>query len=121
KVLGAEELEQARSFHRYLDVDGDGIPYRTLPGVHPKGAYFVRGSGHNKYGLYTENSRDYQEIVDRLLEKWRTAARLVPKPVVRTHSEADGLGIVAVGSSDPAVLEAIERLAEEGIRVDYCR
>jgi len=121
KVLGAEELEQAKSFFRYLDVDGDGIPYRTYPGVHPKGSYFVRGSGHNKYGLYTENARDYQELVDRLLEKWRTAARLVPAPVVRTHSEADGLGIVAVGSSDPAVLEAIERLAEEGIRVDYCR
>ena len=121
KVLGAEELEQARSFHRYLDVDGDGIPYRTLPGVHPKGAYFVRGSGHNKYGLYTENSRDYQEIVDRLLEKWRTAARLVPKPVVRTHPEARGLGIIAVGSSDPAVVEAVERLADEGVHVDYCR
>src|SRR5690606_11947303 len=61
KVLNAEELEAAQSFHRYLDKDGDGIPYRTLPGVHPRGSYFVRGSGHYKYGAYTENSREYQE------------------------------------------------------------
>lgn len=121
KVLGQKELEQAQSFYRYLDVDGDGIPYRTLPGVHAKGAYFVRGSGHDRYGAYTENSRDYQEVVDRLLRKWQTAAALVPKPVMRLHPDANGWGIVAAGSSDPAVLEAIDRLAEEGIHVDYCR
>lgn len=121
KVLSAEELEAAQSFHRYLDKDGDGIPYRTYPGVHPKGAYFVRGSGHNKYGGYTENSREYQEVVDRLLEKWRTAAKIVPQAVIREHPQSDGWGIVAVGSSDPAVTEAVERLAESGIHVDYCR
>ncbi|HEX7081097.1 MAG TPA: 2-oxoacid:acceptor oxidoreductase subunit alpha [Gammaproteobacteria bacterium] len=121
KVLDAAELEAAQAFHRYLDVDGDGIPYRTLPGVHPKGAYFVRGSGHNRYGTYTEDAREYQEVVDRLRRKWGTAAELVPQPVIRTHPKTDGWGIVAAGSSDPAVLEAVDRLADKGIYVDYCR
>src|SRR5690606_3410057 len=94
KVLGAAELEMAQSFHRYLDKDGDGIAYRTYPGVHPKGSYFVRGSGHNKYGAYTENSREYQEVVDRLLRKWQAAAGLVPKPVIREHPQSGGVGIV---------------------------
>ena len=73
KVLGVEELEGMESFHRYLDEDGDGIPYRTIPGVHPKGSYFTRGSGHNKLGLYTEDAQEYQDLVDRLLVKWETA------------------------------------------------
>jgi len=121
KVLGAAELEMAQSFHRYLDKDGDGIAYRTYPGVHPKGSYFVRGSGHNKYGAYTENSREYQEVVDRLLRKWQTAAGLVPKPVIREHPQSGGVGIVAAGSSDPAVAEAVDVLAEQGVHIDYCR
>ena len=66
KVLSAADLEAAKSFHRYVDVHGDGIPQRTLPGVHPRGAYFVRGSGHNQYGGYTEDSEEYREVVDRL-------------------------------------------------------
>ena len=66
KVLSAADLETAKSFHRYVDVHGDGIPQRTLPGVHPRGAYFVRGSGHNQYGGYTEDSGEYREVVDRL-------------------------------------------------------
>ena len=69
-------------FHRYLDVDGDGIPYRTLPGVHPKGAYFTRGSGHTQYGAYTEDSAEYQIVLDRLTRKFHTAKRLVPKAVI---------------------------------------
>ncbi len=83
KVLGAEELEKMEKFYRYLDVDGDGIPYRTLPGVHPKGAYFTRGSGHNRYGGYTEDSAEYQDVIDRLLVKWETARKLVPTPDLR--------------------------------------
>ena len=75
KVLSAEELEEAKSFSRYLDVDGDGIPHRTLPGVHPKGAYFTRGSGHNKYGAYTEDADEYQEVLDRIARKMQNAAR----------------------------------------------
>ncbi|MBN1237080.1 MAG: 2-oxoacid:acceptor oxidoreductase subunit alpha [Gammaproteobacteria bacterium] len=121
KVLGADELVDAANFHRYLDKDGDGIPYRTLPGVHPKGAYFVRGSGHNKYGAYTEDSDEYREVVDRLLVKWRTAATLVPKPEIRRHPKSAGWGIVAAGSCDWAVLEALDRLADSGIHLDYCR
>jgi 2-oxoglutarate ferredoxin oxidoreductase subunit alpha len=82
KVLSAEQLEGIDAFHRYVDVDGDGIPYRTLPGVHPKGAYFVRGSGHNQLGLYTEDSADYQQVVAGHEEvAHREAAR--PKPIVR--------------------------------------
>ena len=121
KVLSAEELEEAENFYRYLDSDGDGIPYRTYPGVHPKGAYFVRGSGHNKYGKYTEESDEYQEVVDRLRRKWDTAAAIVPAPIVRKSSKPTELAIVSVGSCDYAVTEAIERLAERGIHLDYLR
>jgi 2-oxoglutarate/2-oxoacid ferredoxin oxidoreductase subunit alpha len=121
KVLTAEQLEQAQSFHRYLDVDGDGIPYRTYPGAHPRGAYFLRGSGHNELGAYTEDAAEYQRVADRLVKKWRTAAELVPAPSIRRASKPARWGIVAVGSSDPAVQEALDRLAEKGIHLDYCR
>jgi len=83
KVYDAAQLEEMERFYRYLDVDGDGIPYRTLPGVHPKGAYFTRGSGHTKLGAYTENSDDYQEVIDRLLVKWETARTMVPEAEIR--------------------------------------
>src|SRR5512139_3976171 len=83
KVLSAAELDQVKSFSRYLDVDGDGIPYRTLPGVHPRGAYFTRGSGHNKFGGYTEDGDEYVEVVDRLERKIQRAARAVPAPIIR--------------------------------------
>ncbi|HEU4618072.1 MAG TPA: 2-oxoacid:acceptor oxidoreductase subunit alpha [Gammaproteobacteria bacterium] len=121
KVLSAQELAEAKSFYRFLDVDGDGIPYRTLPGVHPRGSYFVRGSGHDKFGRYTEDSAAYTDVVDRLRRKWETAATLVPEPVIRRHKKAGEVGIIAAGSSDPAVLEALDRLAEKGIYLDYCR
>jgi 2-oxoglutarate ferredoxin oxidoreductase subunit alpha len=121
KVLNAEELSQIDAFYRYFDRDGDGIPYRSLPGVHPKGAYFVRGSGHNKYGAYTEKSDEYLEVLDRLKTKWNTAKELVPRAVIEKSRHKARWGIVACGSSDPAVLEAIDRLAEQGIHVDYCR
>jgi len=121
KVLSAEQLDAAKSFHRYLDVDGDGIPNRTLPGVHPRGAYFLRGSGHNELGAYTEDSIEYQTVVDRLAKKWRTAATLVPEPEIRRTSKGAKWGIVAVGSCDAAIDEALDRLAEKGIYADYCR
>ena len=72
-----------KTFHRYVDVDGDGIPYRTLPGVHPKGAYFTRGSGHNRYGIYTEDGDEYVEVLDRIDRKIQQAARAVPAPIVQ--------------------------------------
>ena len=121
KVLSAAELEAATKFHRYVDVDGDGIPQRTLPGVHPRGAYFVRGSGHNQFGGYTEDSAEYWQVVDRLAKKWHTAAKLVPEPVIRRSRKGASLGIVSVGSCDAAINEALDRLAAKGIFADYCR
>jgi len=121
KVLSAAELESAKTFHRYVDVDGDGIPQRTLPGVHPRGAYFVRGSGHNQYGGYTEDSAEYTEVVDRLARKWQTAAKLVPEPAIRRAREGSKVGVVSVGSCDAAIAEALDRLAAKGIYADYCR
>ncbi len=119
KVLDAEQLAKIEKFWRYYDHDNDGIPQRTLPGVHPKGAYFTRGSGHNQYGGYTEDSRDYQIVVDRLRKKWMTASHLVPPAVV--ESEGRELAIVSVGSCDGAVREALERLRAQGVQLDYMR
>ncbi|MGI9236675.1 MAG: 2-oxoacid:acceptor oxidoreductase subunit alpha [Woeseiaceae bacterium] len=120
KVLGAEELEEMEKFYRYLDVDGDGIPYRTLPGVHPKGAYFTRGSGHTKFGGYTENSDDYQEVLDRLLAKWETARTLVPEAEIR-YSSFNKAAILTLGSGDGACKEALDRLEAQSIGLNYCR
>ncbi|MBT8056814.1 MAG: 2-oxoacid:acceptor oxidoreductase subunit alpha [Xanthomonadales bacterium] len=121
KVLRPDDLAEMDRFIRYLDTDGDGIPHRTLPGDDPKGAYFTRGSGHNKYGGYTEDSDEYQEILDRLLVKWDTAKTLVPDAILSPSSKKTKLGILAYGSSDGAVIEARDRLAELGIHVNYLR
>jgi 2-oxoglutarate ferredoxin oxidoreductase subunit alpha len=120
KVLSADELEEMENFYRYLDVDGDGIPYRSLPGTHPKGAYFTRGSGHTKYGAYTEDSDEYQDVLDRLLVKWETARSLMPKPEIR-YSKRNKAAILTVGSGDAACQEAIDRLAEQNVALNYCR
>lgn len=120
KVLSAEDLEGMDRFYRYLDVDGDGIPYRTLPGEHPKGAYFTRGSGHSKHGAYTEDADEYQEVVDRLLTKWETARTLVPEAEIE-YSKFNTSAIVSIGSCDGAVKEARKRLGEKNVGVNYCR
>jgi 2-oxoglutarate ferredoxin oxidoreductase subunit alpha len=120
KVLGREELEQVDHFWRYFDQDGDGIPYRTLPGVDPKGAYFTRGSGHNAQGKYTEDSDEYREVMDRLTRKFETAAELVPGPVIIEKNRGD-MAILSVGSCDGAVREALDILSREGISLDYLR
>jgi len=120
KVLGAEDIEKMEKFYRYLDVDGDGIPYRTLPGVHPKGAYFTRGSGHTKYGAYTEDSEAYQDVVDRLLVKWETARTLVPKAEIE-YSAFNKAAILTVGSGNAACREALDRLEAENVGLNYCR
>ena len=120
KVLTAEELEQVTKFSRYVDVDGDGIAARTLPGVHPNGAYFVRGSGHDKHGAYTEDSDAYQEVMDRLARKFAGAADVVPAPEIQRQEWAD-VGIVSIGGCDAAVREAIDQLRERGIAADYMR
>jgi len=120
KVLNAEQLEEMENFYRYLDVDGDGIPYRSLPGVHPKGSYFTRGSGHTKFGEYTEDSAAYQDVVDRLLVKWETARSILPKPDIQ-YAKPNKAGIITVGSGDGACKEALDRLAKQNVGLNYCR
>ena len=121
KVLHPEDLEEMDRFHRYLDVDGDGITYRTFPGEDARGAYFTRGSGHNRYGGYTEDSDEYQDVMERLLVKWETAKTLVPSAVLSQAGHKTPLGIIAFGSSHGAVTEARDRLEEQGIHADYLR
>jgi 2-oxoglutarate ferredoxin oxidoreductase subunit alpha len=121
KVLGAEELERIKRFSRYLDVDGDGIAARSLPGVHPKGAYFVRGSGHDKHAAYTEDSDEYREVVDRLAKKLRTAEEAVPPPEFYQNGKNNSVGLIALGGTHAALLEARDKLAADGIAVDYMR
>jgi 2-oxoglutarate ferredoxin oxidoreductase subunit alpha len=120
KVLDAKQLEEMDRFYRYLDVDGDGIPYRTLPGVHGKGAYFTRGSGHTKYGGYTEDANDYQEVVDRLLVKWETARTIVPEAEI-AYSKRNKQAILTLGSCDGAAKEALADLKKLNIGLNYCR
>jgi len=120
KVLSAAELEETKTFYRYLDSDGDGIPYRTLPGVHPKGAYFTRGSGHNRFGGYTEDGDEYVDVMDRIDRKVQRAARFVPSPVTRITPGAT-LGLVTVGGCHAGCMEALDLLAQEGIAIDYMR
>ena len=114
KVLSSDDVDKLEKFYRYLDVDGDGIAARTLPGENAKGAYFVRGSGHNKHGMYTESSEEYKDLVDRLLVKWDTARTLVPKPVLIQAEKETSIGIVAYGSSDGAVTRSAGRPARSG-------
>ncbi len=120
KVLDADQLEKMESFHRYLDIDGDGVAHRTLPGTHPKGAYFTRGSGHNMFGKYTESASEYLQVVDRLRRKWETAKTYVPGPVV-DYSEKNRIGILSVGSCDGAIQEARSSLAAKGESFNYLR
>jgi 2-oxoglutarate ferredoxin oxidoreductase subunit alpha len=120
KVLDKAQIEKLEKFHRFLDKDGDGIPYRTLPGVHPKGAYFARGSGHSQFGAYTEDSTEYQIVLDRLLKKWATAKRLVPRAVIDATAGGD-VGIVSLGSCDSAIREALAILKARGVGVNYMR
>ena len=122
KVLTAEDLEKLGSFARYRDVDGDGIPYRTLPGTeHPAAAYFTRGSGHGEDAEYTERPNDYQNNMDRLARKFETARKHVPQPVLVEERDAE-VGIIAFGSSHWAVTEARDQLKlEKNLKVRYLR
>ena len=122
KVMTAEDLESGKLFGRYLDVDGDGIPYRTYPGTHPtKGAFFTRGTSKDRMARYSEEGADYQENMERLLKKFETAKSLVPAPVLRPAREATKVGAIYFGSTSPAMLEADERLAAQGVHVDLLR
>ena len=121
KILTSQDLEGMKKFYRYFDVDGDYVPYRTIPGRDPKGAYFTRGSGHTKYGHYTENGPAYKEVVDRLYSKWRSTADKVPAPIFRLSEHKTKSAIISIGSCDAAVLEACERLAAMDVHLDYLR
>lgn len=120
KVLNAEQLEAANSFSRYLDVDGDGIPYRSLPGVHPKGSYFTRGSGHNQHAAYSEDEFEYMDLMDRIARKVQGAADAVPQPEFRRKPGAK-YGLVTLGGCHGACVEALDLLAAEGLELDYMR
>jgi 2-oxoglutarate/2-oxoacid ferredoxin oxidoreductase subunit alpha len=122
KVMTAEALEAGADFGRYKDVDGDGIPWRTLPGTHPtKGSYFTRGTTRDAYARYSERGPDYIYNVQRLLAKFATAANIVPQPIVRAASKKTRLGAIYFGSTSPAMNEALDALVEAGIHIDAMR
>lgn len=122
KVMNAQALEAGVDFGRYKDVDGDGIPWRTLPGTHPsKGAYFTRGTTRNAYAQYSERGPDYIYNMERLLRKFRTAADLVPQPVLRKAQRPSKLGVIYYGSTTPAMDEAFDVLEAQGIHLDGLR
>jgi len=122
KVLTAEDLDRLGGFARYRDVDGDGIPYRTLPGTnHPKAAYFTRGSGHNDAAGYTEKPDEYQQVVDRLARKFEHARTLVPAPVTVNNGKSK-VGFLAFGTTDFALRESLDQIRSDyGKSIDYMR
>jgi 2-oxoglutarate/2-oxoacid ferredoxin oxidoreductase subunit alpha len=125
KVLNAEQLEKlkeaGKAFERYRDVDGDGIPYRTLPGTnHPMAAYFTRGSGHNEKAQYSEKPHDYVNNMDRLAKKFETARKFVPAPVLAGDPSSE-VGLIAFGSTDCPMQEAIDQLTASGVKTEYLR
>ncbi len=120
KVLDAEDLERIETFGRYMDVDGDGIGYRTLPGAHPdKGAFFTRGTSRDEFAAYTEHPDAYVANMDRLVLKWETARSLVPKPEINDRGRR--AGIIYYGTTALPIPEALDRLAEEGVDLDTMR
>jgi 2-oxoglutarate ferredoxin oxidoreductase subunit alpha len=122
KVMTAEMLDAGKEFGRYLDVDGDGIPFRTYPGTHPtKGGYFTRGTTKNAYAQYSETGPDYTYNVQRLLRKFETAKKLVPQPVLTASKEPARFGVMYYGSTSPSMHEALEALAAQGVHVNALR
>jgi len=121
KVLSAADLERLGGFSRYLDVDGDGIGYRTVPGTsHPKAGYFLRGSGHTEHATYSERGDDYEKIMARLKRKIESNLHLMPAPIVEAAPRAE-VGIIAAGTSHWATIEARDNLAAEGLASSYLR
>ncbi|HLO44317.1 MAG TPA: 2-oxoacid:acceptor oxidoreductase subunit alpha [Leadbetterella sp.] len=122
KVLNAEELEAAQDWGRYKDVDGDGIPYRTLPGTHPtKGAYFTRGSSHDEKAAYSEDSDTYVRIMNRLKKKLETAKTLVPGPEFYQENNESEIGVIFFGTSRYAAEEALDIMRADGLKIDAMR
>jgi 2-oxoglutarate ferredoxin oxidoreductase subunit alpha len=123
KVLWEEDLEKLKGdWGRYRDVDGDGIPYRTIPGnKYPNGAYFLRGTGHDENARYSEDSNNWVEMLDRIKRKYHHAAKFIPAPIIDKKKDAT-IGIIAFGSTEPAIREARHQLeTEAGINADMMR
>ena len=122
KVYDAEDLERIKEFGRYLDVDDDGICYRTIPGTHPtKGSFFTRGTSRDEYAKYTEDGDTYVRVVNRLLKKWETAKSYVPEPEVTKAKEKTDMGIIFFGTTRYSALEAMDLFEKEGIYLDALR
>jgi 2-oxoglutarate ferredoxin oxidoreductase subunit alpha len=122
KVMAEADLDSGKDFGRYLDVDGDGIAFRTLPGTHAtKGAYFTRGTSRDRYARYTEDGAAYVDNMQRLLRKFETAKGLVPRPIRRNAEKPTKYGVIYYGSTAPAMDEAIELLETRGHRLDMLR
>jgi 2-oxoglutarate ferredoxin oxidoreductase subunit alpha len=122
KVMTGEELEAGKEFGRYLDVDGDGIPYRTYPGAHPtRGSFFTRGTTKDRYARYTEEGPAYVDNMQRLLRKFETAKELVPAPVVEMAALPARAGVIWFGSTGAAMAESLAALAGDGIHLDRMR
>jgi 2-oxoglutarate ferredoxin oxidoreductase subunit alpha len=122
KVMSAAALDAGKEFGRYLDVDGDGIPYRTYPGTHAtRGSYFTRGTTKDRYARYTEEGPAYVDNMQRLLHKFETAKGLVPKPLVERAAQPTTAGVVWFGSTGAAMSEALSDLAAQGIHLDRLR
>jgi len=120
KVLSADDLDAMEVFGRYLDVDGDGIGYRTYPGTHPeKGSFFTRGTSRDEFAAYTESPEAYQRNMERLLKKWETAAELVPQAEI--NGSGNSVGVLYYGTTATPMPEALDLLAPEGIALDACR
>lgn len=121
KVLREADLERLGQFERYRDVDGDGVCYRTVPGTsHPLAAYFTRGTGHNEKSGYSERPEDWKRNIDRLKRKLETARRELPPPYIDKSPDAK-VGLIAYGSTHPAIVEARDLLTEQGVPTSYCR
>jgi len=122
KVMTAEELEAGKDFGRYKDVDGDGIPWRTLPGTHPtKGSFFTRGTSRDAYARYSERGQDYTYNMERLVKKFSTAAKIVPQPVLRLANQSTRYGVMYFGSTSPAMQEALDVLEQSKIALNAMR
>jgi 2-oxoglutarate ferredoxin oxidoreductase subunit alpha len=122
KVMTADMLEAGADFGRYKDVDGDGIPWRTLPATHPsKGAYFTRGTSRDPYARYSEEGAVYVDNMERLLRKFETAKSLVPGPILKKASKQTAYGVIYYGSTSPAMDEALATLEAKGLQVDALR
>jgi 2-oxoglutarate ferredoxin oxidoreductase subunit alpha len=122
KVMTAADLDAGKDFGRYLDVDGDGIPYRTYPGTHPvKGSYFTRGTSRDRYARYTEEGGPYADNMQRLLRKFETAKDLVPRPLQANAGKTTKYGVIYYGSTSPAMDEAIRMIEDNGQTLDRLR